>query len=108
MTGAGDLDQRVTIQVPADIPDGRAGVAKGWANLATVWAKVRPVSGRERAAAGQVEAAALYRVTIRRRTDVTTTCRVVWQGKAMNVRFVADSGSRAAFTIADCEAGVPL
>lgn len=108
MTGAGDLDQRVTIQAPADIPDGQGGVTKGWADVATVWAKVRPVSGRERAAAGQIEAAALYRVTIRRRADVTAACRVVWNGKAMNARFVPDAGSRAPFTIIDCEAGVPV
>ncbi|WP_377810620.1 phage head closure protein [Azospirillum sp. A29] len=107
MIGAGELDQRVRIEQPADTPDGRGGVTKGWAELATVWAKVRPIAGRERAAAGQIEAAATYRVVIRRRTDVTTDCRILWQGRTMNIRFVPASGSRAMWTVIDCDAGVP-
>lgn len=108
MIGAGELDQRVRIEKPASTPDGRGGTVKGWAELATVWARVRPISGRERAAAGQIEAAATYRVTIRRRTDVTADCRILWQGMAMNIRFVPASGSRAMWTVIDCDAGVPV
>jgi len=107
MIGAGELDQRVTLQRPDSAPDGRGGVTKGWSDIATVWARVRPISGRERAAAGQIEAAATYRVTIRRRTDITADCRIVWQGIVMNIRSVPASGSRAMWTVIDCEAGVP-
>lgn len=107
MIGAGELDQRVTLQRPDSTPDGRGGVTKGWSDIATVWARVRPIAGRERAAAGQIEAAATYRVTIRRRTDVTADCRILWQGVAMNIRFAPASGSRAMWTVIDCDAGVP-
>ncbi|SMH30565.1 phage head closure protein [Azospirillum agricola] len=108
MIGAGELDQRIRIERPDNTPNGRGGVVKGWAEVATVWARVRPVSGRELAASGQIEAAAVYRIAIRRRTDVTAGCRIVWQGKAMNVRFTPDTGSRTAFIFIDCEAGVPI
>lgn len=102
----GRLDQRVTIQTRTRTSDGGGGHALGWTNLATVWAKVAPLSGRERAMAEQLEAPRTYRVTIRRRGDVTADCRLLWNGQAMNIRFVADAGSRAPYLDLDCEMGV--
>lgn len=108
MISAGELDQRVLIERPDDHPDGRGGAVKGWAEVATVWARVRPISGRERLSAQQVEAATSYRVVIRRRTDVTAACRVIWQGKAMAVTFIGEAGSRDPWLTLDCSAGVPV
>ncbi|WP_372400737.1 phage head closure protein (plasmid) [Azospirillum sp. HJ39] len=108
MIRMGELDQRVTIQAETETPDGRGGYTKGWSAVATVWARVRPLSGRERQNAQQTEASVSYGVVIRRRTDVTTACRLIWNGKVMNIRFVGEAGTRDPWLSLECEAGVPV
>lgn len=107
-TGAGDLDQRIRIEAKARVEDAGGGAAEAWTLVAAVWAQAWPVSGRERAEAQQVEASTLMRFKVRRRADVTAGMRIVWQGRAHNIRFVADAGSRAPFLTIDAEAGVAL
>lgn len=103
---AGQLDQRVTIQSFTQAGDGGGGGPKTWTTIATVWAHVRPLSGRERLQADQLESPANYRVTIRRRTDITAAKRILWQGKAMNIRFDGRNNVRDLYMTLDCEAGV--
>lgn len=107
-TSAGDLDQRIRIEAKTRVEDEGGGSVEAWAPVATAWAKVWPVSGRERAEAQQVQAATLMRFKVRRRGDLDTGMRIVWQGKAHNIRFVADAGRREAFMTIDAEAGVAL
>lgn len=102
----GRLDQRVTLQQATRTADGLGGYVKGWSDVATLWARVEPLAGRERDMAQQVESPRDYRVTIRRRADVTTAHRLLWQGNALNIRFVADEGARALYLALDCERGV--
>lgn len=104
----GDLDQRVRIETQSNASDGYGGSVLTWTLLAEVWARVRPVSGRERAEAAAVEAPALYRVVIRRRSDLTEGMRVVWNGQAFNLRFIADGGGREPYMTLDAERGVAL
>lgn len=102
----GELDQRIVIQAESRTADAYGGAALAWTDLATVWAKARPVSGRERLAGGAVSAPALYRFTIRRRSDVTEGMRVMWNSRAFNVRFIGDAGVRDGFMSLEAEAGV--
>ncbi len=108
MAGAGDLDQRVTIERPERAPDGGGGHTVTWEPVATVWAAVEPLSGRERLQAQQVQSAVTYRIRIRRRADITAGMRVVWCGQVTNIRACPDPGPRAAFMTLDCEAGVAI
>ncbi|MBY6265569.1 head-tail adaptor protein [Azospirillum sp. 412522] len=107
-TGAGDLDQRIRIEAKTRVPDEGGGSAEAWTLVASVWAKVWPVSGRERAEARQVQAATLMRFKVRYRTGLDAGMRIVWQGKAHNIRFIADAGPREPFLTIDAEAGVAL
>jgi SPP1 family predicted phage head-tail adaptor len=102
----GRLDQRVTLERRSRVADGAGGGADAWTAVAELWAAVAPISGRERTQARQVESPALYRVTIRPRADLTTADRFVWQGRRLNVRFVADPGPRPLYLTCDCETGV--
>lgn len=102
----GDLDQRVTIQAQARTDDGAGGAAVAWADIARVWAKVQPLSGKERLEAQQLEAPVMYRVTIRNRADVTADMRILWRGKAMNIRVIPEAGPRPIYLTLDCETGV--
>ena len=102
----GRLDQRVTIQVKQSVADGGGGFTETWSDVATVWAQVLPMSGRERSQAQQVEAASVYRVTIRRRGDLTAAHRLVWKGRPMNIRWDGFVSSRRPFMTIDAEMGV--
>lgn len=102
----GRLDQRVTLQRRARVADGQGGYTETWVALRTVWASVRALSGREREYAAAAQAPATYRVTIRRYAELTAADRVVWQGEALNIRFVADNGPRERYLHLDCERGV--
>ena len=105
-TGAGDLDQRIVIQRPDMVEDEGGGRSQGWTEFAWVWADAWPVGGQERAAAQKIEAPILVRFKIRNRTGLDATMRVIWQGKAHNIRAIADAGRREPFLTIDAEAGV--
>lgn len=102
----GQLDQRVTLQSVSSTTDAGGGRVETWATVATLWANVRPLSGRERLQADQIESPANYRVTIRRRTDITTDKRIVWKGKNLNIRFDGFNSPREGYMTFDAEMGV--
>lgn len=77
---AGPLDQRITIQSRVTARNAMGENAHGWEELDTVWARAEPLRGREWFAAGQMQATADVRFTIRYRTDVDATMRVLWKG----------------------------
>ncbi len=104
----GALDQRIRIEAQTTAADGYGGTTLAWSLVAEVWAMVRPVSGRERVAAAEIEAPAMYRFTIRRLSGLGEALRVVWNGQAYNVRFIADLGPRAMYVTLDAERGVAL
>lgn len=103
---AGSLDQRVTLQSLSTTTDAGGGRVETWSAVAVLWAKVTPMSGRERLQADQLESPANYRVTIRRRTDITTKHRFLWQGLPLNIRFDGRNNVRDMYATLDCEAGV--
>lgn len=105
---AGDLTERVTFQQEVRVSDGGGGDVVTWQTVVTVDAQVRPLNGRERLQADQLQASANYRLTIRRRTDLTESMRVVWSGHPdpMQIRYIGREGPREAFMLIDCEAGI--
>lgn len=68
----GDLNRRLLLQAPVETDDGGGGLARSYADVCTLWAKVTPLGARADIAAGSLGAALHYRITIRRRDDVTT------------------------------------
>lgn len=104
----GDLRERVEIwRMGEDQQDPGGGWQPGEPELvATVWAKVNPISGRERIEARQVTSPAMYRVTMRRRTDLTEADWLVWSGERMNIRFLPRVSSKESFMTLDAEMGV--
>ncbi len=102
----GELDQRVQLQKQVRVPDAGGGNAHEWETQATVWAHVRPQSGSEREHSDRLNAEGGHRVAIRYRSDVNESWRIVWNGRAMNIRFAQDSGGRSLYLVMECEAGV--
>lgn len=108
MARIGELDERISIMRMSERePDGGGGwLPRRPVEVARVWAKVNPISGRERVEARQLTAPAMYRVTIRRRTDLTETDWIEWRGERMDIRFLPRVGSRTPYMTLDAEMGV--
>lgn len=100
---AGDLDQRIELQRLTRMPDGGGGYSEEWTTYAQSWANVRPMSGRERYQAQQTQANANYRITLYNRADIDPADRILWRGKVLNIRFLADAGPRDLYLTIDAE-----
>ena len=77
---AGQLDQRLTLQSRAAGADVLGQPSGAWQTVATVWGRARPLRSRELFAAGAIENVTDVEFTIRWRSDVGHTWRVLWRG----------------------------
>jgi head-tail adaptor len=104
--------ERVSIQQKNLIDNGRGGRARPaggpeWIDVATdIGAEVIPLRGDEALQNAVLRSVQLYRITIRARTGVTITHRLMWGDVAMNIRAVALSVDRRDLVMS-AEAGVP-
>ncbi len=91
MARPGKLNERITFQAATLVSDGGGGSTKTWANLATtptVWCEVKAQTGREVFDSERDNASSLVKFTIRNRSDIDETMRIVWRGKNHNIRDV--------------------
>ena len=95
MPRAGQLNQRITIQQDIGTIGNVGQKVPNWTTLATVWARVRALSGTERFAAQQVLAELSYELTIRHRTDLNETHRVLLSnGTPLDIQAILDPDGR--------------
>jgi SPP1 family predicted phage head-tail adaptor len=76
MTDPGKLNRRLTLEAPAESPDGAGGVTRSYAAVATLWADVDPVSARDAIEAQALGAILTHRIQIRYRADITLRHRL--------------------------------
>jgi SPP1 family predicted phage head-tail adaptor len=81
----GQLDQRLTLQSRAAGADVLGQPSGAWQTVATVWGRARPLRSRELFAAGQVQNVSDVEFTIRYRSDVRATWRLLWRGTAHDI-----------------------
>lgn len=99
----GVLRERVTIQQKAQTSDSQGGRVTAWVVLEAVAAAIDSDGGSlEPLQAGAVTATARYLVRLRHRTDVTTTMRLRWRTKILQILSVV-SDPRRAWTLLRCE-----
>lgn len=91
---AGSLRHRLTIQARTAASDGQGGETVTWAARVTVWGLVEPVTGREALMAQQLTAELATVVTLRFRTDVRVTDRIVWGTRVLQIASVQDPDGR--------------
>ena len=92
---AGDLRHRVTIERPDRATDPRTGQAvPTWSAVATVWAAVRPRSAGETEQAKQTVHTVTHEVRLRYTADLTADCRLVLNGRRLNVVSVVNVDER--------------
>ncbi len=105
---AGKLRDRVTLQDQVQTQDPDTGeMLVAWQDVAELWANVEPLSVREfiASAAGQSEVTA--RITIRYRTGITASMRMLHRGKVYNIHGVlADKESGLEFLTLPVSEGV--
>ena len=91
---AGRLNRRCTLQQPGTTTDELGQPIPGWTDVATVWASIVDVSGREYVAAGGLQNAAQTKITIRYRSGIVPSMRVVHGSDAYNVEAVLGQDRR--------------
>lgn len=93
MSGAGDLDRRVTIRRATITYNEFNDPVESWADLVTVWAKRRDASATESYRAQEVGAQISARFTIRYSTDVADVNpkdRIAFGGREYNITGVRE------------------
>jgi len=86
--GAGQYDQRITIQDRVPGTDELGQVNGAWVAIAPeMWASAMPMTGRERFASGQMQVHAPVTFRIPYRTDITikASMRVLWRGEPYEI-----------------------
>lgn len=85
---AGQLRERVTIEIKGTTGTG-PGKPVSWTTVAAdVPARVTPLNAIERVQAQAMGSAATYEVELRYRADVTPTNRLVWAGHTLQIHGV--------------------
>lgn len=91
-TRAGQFNQRIWIQRRGNARDALGQLISAWANITPALpAKIEADTGGESIENQQVVAQQNYRVTIRRRTGIETTDRVMWGTKVLHILAIANA-----------------
>jgi SPP1 family predicted phage head-tail adaptor len=97
VTAIGDLRFRLTLEAPVESDDGEGGVARTWAAVSDVWAAIEPLSMDEKTITDRETPLLKYRITLRRRNDLTERNRFRLGGRILIVRAVRDPNERGEF-----------
>ena len=103
-----DLNRRVLIQQRSTTKDSFGQQSTAWTDLLTCWAHIEPLSGRELVNAQAVNAEVTHTVTIRYRSNVTASMRVLYQGRIFNITAVIDPDTSHVWTSLNCSEGLNL
>lgn len=106
MTMIADLRHDVTIETPSDALDAIGGETVTWSTHAAVKAQIKPAKASERFFAQKLEANVSHKVRIRYLSTVTTSMRVIFGSRTLQIRGVAHEEERFRWTDLYCEEGV--
>lgn len=110
MAGAGELRERVRIQSEVRTKDPGRGAVVTWVDadrFPEVSAKITGITGREQVIAAQLQAIVTHMVKIRWRADIHEGMRLLWRGRAMNIRAVLPDDGKRLYLFMICELGAP-
>lgn len=86
---AGRLRHRVTLQAPTPSRDTNTGESiDSWATVDEAWASFEPLSAREFIQSAALQAEVVARITIRARSDILPTWRIIYRGNAYKIEGV--------------------
>jgi len=87
---AGPMNTRIAIQEEQYAEDEGGGRAKVWKTLFSVWAQWKHQSMYERLQSMQLQSGVTHRVLIRNRSDISPVHRILYKGKAYQIRAVVN------------------
>lgn len=76
MIDPGILNRRLTLEAPADVPDGQGGFGRNYSAVSTIWASVMPAGARDAFDADARGANVSHRIVMRRNAAVTLRHRL--------------------------------
>lgn len=95
MISAGDLRERVTVQIASGTTNALGETVLSWADSSAVWASVEGVSAREALAAGQQETSVSHKVRLRFLPGLTQQMRFAWRGRTLEIVSLLEHGNRS-------------
>ena len=95
MIRAGDLRERVTVQIASGSTNALGETVLAWNNSTSVWASVEGVSAREALALGQQETVVTHRVRMRHLPGLTQQMRFSWRSRTLNIVSLLEHGNRS-------------
>ena len=104
-TSIDDLTERISVRYFETERNERGDILRNAEiERCKVWAKILPMSGRLSDKPPEATNKINYRVTIRYRTDITTSDEIIWRGRRLKLLTPPiDVESRKIFTTFDCE-----
>lgn len=88
------LDRRISIYQPIKTQNSYGEITYADSLLAVVYAQVVPIGGRETFFAAQLVPEATFKIVIRYRSDIDTTCKVEFESKRYDIAYLAEIGRR--------------
>jgi SPP1 family predicted phage head-tail adaptor len=94
MVIAGTLRHKINLQSKTGTPDEYGEPIESWTTYATVRARISPLSGEELIAAQQVQAETTHNVEIRYRAAVTTTNKIIFGSRTLEIVSIVNPDER--------------
>lgn len=82
------------------------GFTQAWSLVATVWAKIKNTSGTELIRADQLGATAFSDFTIRYRTNINESMKIVYRGTDYQIRHINNIDEADKWLVVKAERGV--
>lgn len=103
---AGQLRHQVTLQSRTVSVASNGDPTSVWTTYATTWAVVEPLTGREYWESRATQSEVTHRVTLRHRSGVSPTDRVVYKSRNLDVVAVRNLEERDRILVLDCKESV--
>lgn len=95
MIDPGRLRERITVQKATEVRSQIGETTLKWSDFAERWASVESISAREFLLSGQQHTEITHRIRMRRLDGLSSTMRVVWRGRTLEIMSVLDQNNRS-------------
>lgn len=95
MRRAGDLRERVTVQIATGSTNTLGETILAWSDSTAVWASVDGVSAREQFTMGQNQVAISHRVRMRHLPGLTQNMRLSWRNRTLEIISLLEHENRS-------------
>ena len=95
MIDPGRLRERITVQQATESRTALGESVQAWVTFAERWASVEGLSSREVLQSGQQQTEITHRVRLRYLAGFTSTMRILWRGRILEVTSLLEHGNRS-------------